>query len=182
MADEVKPAETTPILMSPAPEQKSGVGSMADPFYMPPMVADPPIRTAAEVRAKMAMAPAAGQSAQASPFDYRPGDESFSATKLTAAEKLRAFEDEHIGEDAVRIGGDIERGVGSKYQGMTDDQRAHHTALENLVAAEKQLADATAALATAQANADAAIARHDAVLAKATETKEPKEADAPEAA
>ena len=44
-----------------------------------------------------------------------------------AAARLRAFEDEVLGKDAVRINGHIERGVGSHYQNpkkMTAEQRA----------------------------------------------------------
>src|SRR6266496_2513957 len=41
----------------------------------------------------------------------------------TAKAKLRAFEDEHLGKDAVRIGGEIEKGHGSPYAGMRPDRR-----------------------------------------------------------
>lgn len=71
---------------------------------------------------------------------------------LTAKQRLRAFEDEVLGEKAVRISGHIERGSGSHFQTkMTDEQRAHHAALERLVEAEQKLADASAALAGAEA-------------------------------
>lgn len=103
-----------------------------------------------------------------------------SPTDLTAAQKLRAFEDEHLGKDAVRIDGDLERGAGSRFQAMTDDQRAQHKALENLVAAEKKMADAIAALATAQAAHDAAALQFDTVT-KAAADKQDKETNAPEA-
>lgn len=74
------------------------------------------------------------------------------AARPTAKERLRAFEDEILGEKAVRISGHIERGSGSHFQTkMTDEQRAHHAALERLVEAEQKLADASAALATAEA-------------------------------
>lgn len=83
--------------------------------------------------------------------------------RLTAKERLRAYEDEVLGEKAVRISGHIERGSGSHFQTkMTDDQRAHHAALERLVEAEQKLADAGAALASAEAAhraAEAHVAR-----------------------
>lgn len=66
-----------------------------------------------------------------------------------AHERLRAFEDEHFGKDAVRIDGQIERGSGSPYAEMSDEKRARYAALERLVVAEKNLADAHAALIAA---------------------------------
>jgi hypothetical protein len=74
----------------------------------------------------------------------------------TAAARLRAFEDERFGEDAVRIGGHIERGSGSPYAAMSEPDKLHYTALERLVVAEQKFNDA-AALA-AQAEADRAAA------------------------
>jgi len=84
-------------------------------------------------------------------------DEAADAKALeTAAAKLRAFEDDVFGKDVPRINGAIERGVGSAFAKMTDHQKAHHAALENLVAAEKAVADATAAHAKAHAEHAAA--------------------------
>ena len=69
----------------------------------------------------------------------------------TAAARLRAFEDEHLGKDAVRLAGDrVERGSGSLYQRMTPEQRKAHAALEKTAETEQKLADARAALAIAE--------------------------------
>jgi hypothetical protein len=76
-----------------------------------------------------------------------------------AAERLREFEDEHFGEDAVRIGGAVEKGHGSKHRAMTDDEKAYCSALEQAVEAEKNLADARAKLSVAEAEMAAAEAR-----------------------
>lgn len=78
---------------------------------------------------------------------------------IPAAALLRSFEDEHLGEDAVRIEGQIERGHGSKFKAMTPQKQAEHGALEQLVAAEKRVADAQTALASATAAHDAALAK-----------------------
>jgi|SRR6185312_1377260 len=89
----------------------------------------------------------------------------------SAATKLRAFEDVVFGKDVLRISGSVERGVGSPYAKMTDHQKAHYAALERLVAAEKAVADATAAHAKAHADHEvAAKAAHDAEQA-ATESE-----------
>lgn len=76
-----------------------------------------------------------------------------------AHQRLRAFEDEHLGEDVPRISGKIERGHGSKYQRLSDDEKAEHAALERLMQAEKDMQDATAALEIAQQK-HAAAAEH----------------------
>lgn len=78
---------------------------------------------------------------------------------LTAAERLRFFEDEILGEDAVRINGRIERGSGSWFQTkLTPEQRAHHAALEKLIETEQAVADARGKLAQAEADHKAAEA------------------------
>lgn len=79
---------------------------------------------------------------------------------LTAAERLRFFEDETLGHDAVRINGRVERGSGSWFQTkLTPEQRAHHAALEKLIETEQRVAAAKAALAQAEvAHAQAAAA------------------------
>ncbi|MGY4614777.1 hypothetical protein ACVWZ4_000004 [Bradyrhizobium sp. USDA 4472] len=69
-----------------------------------------------------------------------------------AKARLRAFEDEKFGPDAVRFEGKVERGIGSKFQNMSDAEKAEHAALERLVAAEEELLRATNALAEAQKN------------------------------
>jgi hypothetical protein len=75
----------------------------------------------------------------------------------TAKTRLRAFEDATFGLDASRINGEVERGIGSPFARMTHEQKAHHAALEHLVKAEQAMADASAALAAAQARHDAAV-------------------------
>lgn len=90
----------------------------------------------------------------------------------TAAAKLRAFEDDVFGKDASRINGDVERGVGSPFAKMTDVQRAHHTALENLVKAEKAVADAGAAHAKAHADHELAEKKATAAALAAGITKD----------
>lgn len=75
---------------------------------------------------------------------------------VPAADRLRAFEDDVFGKTAPRINGAVERGVGSPFAEMTPHQAAHYAALEKLVAAEKTMADASGALAAAQAAHDAA--------------------------
>lgn len=85
-----------------------------------------------------------------------------------AAERLRAFEDERLGKDIHRIDDKVERGHGSLYQTkLTDKDRAHHAALERLVAAEEKLATAKAATAIAQAEAEAAYAAAEEAVEKA---------------
>jgi hypothetical protein len=69
-----------------------------------------------------------------------------------SAARLRAFEDEVFGKRAVRIEGKIERGVGSPYAAMSDEQKAQYAALEAVVVAEQRLNDATAAVAQAEAD------------------------------
>lgn len=76
-----------------------------------------------------------------------------------SAERMRAFEDEVFGKRAVRINGQIERGVGSPYAAMTDERKAQYAALEALVAAEQKLNDATAAVGAAEAERVAAQER-----------------------
>lgn len=78
-----------------------------------------------------------------------------------AATRLRAYEDEVLGEDVPRISGHIERGVGSKYQGMSDEQKRKHTALERLTQAEKNLAHAEAAVEKAKTEHESAAAAVD---------------------
>ena len=57
-----------------------------------------------------------------------------------------------LGKDAVRIDGKIERGVGSPYANLTDEQRRQYEALERLAMAEQNLANAKGALIQAEAD------------------------------
>lgn len=82
--------------------------------------------------------------------DRKPADAP--RTDAGAAARLQAFEDEHLGKDAVRINGQIERGIGSPFAKLSDAHRAQHVALEKLVAAEAVLIAANAALSKADAD------------------------------
>lgn len=79
------------------------------------------------------------------------------AEPMTAADRLRAFEDEHFGEKCVRINGLIERGSGSPYAAKPE-LHAQYAALQRLIETEQQLADAHAALMVADDNHQAALA------------------------
>lgn len=77
----------------------------------------------------------------------------------TAAQRLRAFEDKHLGPDAVRIHGDrVERGSGSLFQRMPLEKQKTHAAIEKTALTEKKLADAHAALLQAESDHEAAMA------------------------
>jgi hypothetical protein len=91
---------------------------------------------------------------------------------VTAKTKLRAFEDETFGKEAGRINGHVERGVGSPYARMTDAQKRQYAALERMVEAEKKLADASADLAKAESEHEAAVKRVD-VSQKAASEPDP---------
>ena len=80
---------------------------------------------------------------------------------VTAADKLREFEDKTFGKDAPRISGELERGVGSPYSRMTPHQKRHYESLEHLVKAEKKVADASAELETAKAKHEVAVKSSD---------------------
>lgn len=81
------------------------------------------------------------------------------AAATPARDRLRAFEDRHLGENAHRIDDQVERGVGSQFHKLSDAHKRHYEAIEALVVAEDAVADARAKLAVAEANcADAAAA------------------------
>ena len=103
---------------------------------------------------------------------------------VTAADKLREFEDKTFGKDAPRINGELERGVGSPYSRMTVQQKRHYESLEHLVKAEKKVADASAELEAAKIKHDAAVkASDDAAKAIVKADADAKaEADKPKAA
>jgi hypothetical protein len=65
--------------------------------------------------------------------------------------RLREFEDEHLGKEAVRLNGRVERGSGSPYQALSPEKKLQYVALERLVVAEEKLADARAVVAKAEA-------------------------------
>lgn len=80
------------------------------------------------------------------------------ADPQSASARLRAFEDERFGPEAVRIEGKVERGHGSPFAVMSDEDKARYAALERLVETEQALADAHAALIAAQEAHEAAEA------------------------
>lgn len=74
----------------------------------------------------------------------------------SAADRLRAFEDVHLGKDAVRLHGRIERGFGSPFKAMLPEKHQHYAALEKLVTTEQALSDARGTLLAAEAAHEAA--------------------------
>lgn len=92
---------------------------------------------------------------------------------VTAKDKLRAFEDKIFGKDAPRINGELEHGVGSPWANMTPAQKRHHHALERMVEAEQKVAEASAALAHAEADHDVAVKSAEAA-ASAVPAADPK--------
>lgn len=81
------------------------------------------------------------------------------AAPLSGRDRLRAFEVKVLGEDHPRPYGQIERGVGSHFSRLDAAHRAHHAALEELVAAEDEHRKAGAAEDAAHARLEAAIKR-----------------------
>jgi len=75
-----------------------------------------------------------------------------------AKDRVRSFEDETFGKDAVRINGELEQGIGSPFAKMDAGQKAKYAALQALVGAEQRLSDARAALVTAEAEFETADA------------------------
>jgi hypothetical protein len=104
--------------------------------------------------------PYSGQGPQPQPDPFAPGRVDPSPVSdlntepadepTTARTRLRDFEHDMLGEDTPRIDGHIERGHGSMYARLTHEERAQHTALERLVAAEQKVADTSAALEKAK--------------------------------
>lgn len=76
---------------------------------------------------------------------------------MSAVDRLRAFEDEKVGKDAPRIAGTLERGIGSLWHRMSEDDKAMHAKIEKLIAAEAKLAAAHTALIAADVEHDAAL-------------------------
>lgn len=91
--------------------------------------------------------------------DPEPNEAEFSA-----AERLRLFEDEHLGKDTPRFNGQVEKGHGSLFQRLSPEHRKAHAAIEKTVETEHKLNDARGKLAQAEADHAAAC--------KAAETAE----------
>lgn len=60
----------------------------------------------------------------------RPKNGAGDEPEMDAAAALRAFEDEKLGPDTPRYDGKVERGHGSHYRRMSDEDRAKHAELE----------------------------------------------------
>lgn len=86
-----------------------------------------------------------------------PPVEEHAADPMTGEARLRAFEDEHFGENAVRINGRIERGSGSPYQMAHPSVREQYGKIEKLIEAEQKLAAAHGALMQADAEHEQAM-------------------------
>lgn len=97
----------------------------------------------------------------------------------TAAAKLRAFEDKHLGRKAMRNKeGHVEKGYGSPFKAMTSEQHAEHAALEKLVEAEAKVDAANVELSAAKAAHETAKA----AVTEATKVSDKAAADAKKAA
>src|SRR5262245_11529973 len=77
----------------------------------------------------------------------------------TTRERLRSFEDHLFGKDHVRPNGGIERGIGSPFEGLDAAHKAHHAALEELIAAETAHKQAAESEYAARVRLDAAMDR-----------------------
>lgn len=82
----------------------------------------------------------------------------FEISEPGAAEQLRAFEDKHLGEDAPRFEGKIEKGHGSLFSRMPPEMQKAHAAIEKTAETEQKLADARAKLAVAESEHNTAVA------------------------
>lgn len=81
---------------------------------------------------------------------------------VSTHERLRAFEEKHLppeSEHHPRPHGKIERGSGSIFAGLHPAHKAHHAALEALIAAETKHQQASVAEDAAHAELEAAVAR-----------------------
>lgn len=76
----------------------------------------------------------------------------------SAAQRLRSFEDEHLGEDAPRFQGKLERGHGSLFQRLPPEKRKAHELIEKTAETEQKLNDARAAVAVAENEHNTAVA------------------------
>jgi hypothetical protein len=79
---------------------------------------------------------------------------------LSARQRLRNLEDAVFGEDAVRVGGKIERGSGSAYYALDPITRANFDAIDRLIEAEDKLVPLREAVTAASDRLAAALADH----------------------
>lgn len=80
---------------------------------------------------------------------------------ISPHDRLRAFEDKHIGVHTTRIDGKIQKGHGSTYQSLVSGHKVHHAALEALIAAHEAHAAAERAVVVAAEKLAAAQRRAD---------------------
>lgn len=89
---------------------------------------------------------------------HDPVDPFAASEPASAAQRLRTFEDEHLGADAVRIHGDrVERGSGSLFQRLPPEKRKAHGLIEKTVETERNLDHARSKLAIAENEHNAAL-------------------------
>lgn len=81
------------------------------------------------------------------------------AEPASTPNRLRAFEDKVLGKDHMRHDHQPEKGVGSPFSLLHSNDRAHHAALENLIAVEKEHAEAEAHMGAVHAKLEAAVKR-----------------------
>jgi hypothetical protein len=79
-------------------------------------------------------------------------------TQMSAAERLRAFEDQIL-PGAPRINGQIEDGIGSAFSSLPETDQVHHRALCSLIVAEHLVAMAAAEHARLDGACKAAAAK-----------------------
>ena len=125
-------------------------------------------------------------------FSSAPASKPAEKATDTAAAKLRAFEDKHLGRKAMRNkDGVVEKGFGSPFKALSPELLAEHAALEKLVEAEANVDEANIELSAAKVAHEAAkaavveatkAADAAAVEAKKVADEEAKEAKADAAA
>ena len=98
---------------------------------------------------------------------------------ITPRDRLRAFEDRLFGPDHLRPNGEIERGIGSLFARLDAAHKAHHAALEELIAAEAAHNQAAAAEYAARTRLDTAQDRADATDPHPDQPAPAPEAEAP---
>lgn len=85
------------------------------------------------------------------------------ASAKSAAERFEALEEKLFGGRAARVDGKIERGHGSLFRRLPEDEQRRYLAMEAEVEAEKVVAAAQTALTLAEAALATAIARCEAL-------------------
>lgn len=76
----------------------------------------------------------------------------------SSAQRLRAFEDEHLGPDTPRFGGMVEKGHGSLFSRLPPEKQKAHALIEKTAETEAKVDAARANLAIAE-NEHAAACR-----------------------